>query len=378
MNKSFLLPLTLLLVVFASCTHNGYRIQGEVSPETGLNNATIKLVKDIAPTGTVDDMANWVYIDSVRIKDNQFSIKGKVDTPTVSYLVVTNERGETHLDALILENGTINIQIDSLGYMHSTGTPENDLLHTYNKAKIDEMYATMDYYKTVRKTYPQQKEWEKVVDSISNVMRDMRIEGFKADIDFVKKHINTVAGMHILKEVNPPLTATQKEEILALMNETNKQTPIAQRMIEEIATVEKTAIGKTFIDFSATTHYGKDVQLSDFVGKSDYLLLDFWSSWCQPCIASFPALKTFYNKNRGKKLEIVGISLDRERDEWLNAIQKNELNWVQLSDLKSENEAAKRYGITTIPTTILIDKEGKIVAKNSTIEQMQEIINRKK
>lgn len=364
MKKLFLISLTALFLFTISCTHDGFRIEGEVSPNIELNYTTIKLI-DKAITDSV-------YADSTLIENNQFRFKGNINIPRISHLIVTNERDETYNESFVLENGTIKVKIDSLGYMYISGTSQNDILSEYKATKRQEMFDIMDYYKTARKTYSQ--DWNNVVDSISNVMNQMRKDGAKSDFQYAKKYVNTIAGTYIFEAIVHQLTFQQREEILSLMSNKTKQIP----SIKAIITAQKTAIGSTYIDLQSTTHYGKEVQLSDYVGKTDYLLLDFWSSGCQPCIASLPALKTFYNKNRGGKLEIVGISLDIEKDDWLNAIQKNELNWVQISDLKSESEAAKLYDIIAIPSTILIDKEGKIVAKNNTIEQMQEIINRKK
>lgn len=364
MKKLFLISLTALFIFTISCTHDGFRIEGEVSPNIELNYTTIKLI-DKAITDSV-------YADSTLIENNQFRFKGNINIPRISHLIVTNERDETYNESFVLENGTIKVKIDSLGYMYISGTSQNDILSEYKATKRQEMFDIMDYYKTARKTYSQ--DWNNVVDSISNVMNQMRKDGAKSDFQYAKKYVNTIAGTYIFEAIAHQLTFQQREEILSLMSNETKQIP----SIKAIITAQKTAIGSTYIDLQSTTHYGKEVQLSDYVGKTDYLLLDFWSSGCQPCIASLPALKTFYNKNRGGKLEIVGISLDIEKDDWLNAIQKNELNWVQISDLKSESEAAKLYDIIAIPSTILVDKEGKIVAKNNTIEQMQEIINRKK
>ncbi len=100
--------------------------------------------------------------------------------------------------------------------------------------------------------------------------------------------------------------------------------------------------------------------------KYDFLLVDFWASWCKPCRESHPKLKLLYDKYKGGKLEIMSVSLDDNRSEWIQAIRKDKLTWVQVSDLKGStlNELAKYYNIAFIPFNILINKEGKILATN--------------
>ena len=116
-------------------------------------------------------------------------------------------------------------------------------------------------------------------------------------------------------------------------------------------------------DFSQKTPEGEDLKLSDFRGK--ILLVDFWASWCGPCRRENPHVVKLYNKYKGKGFEILGVSLDNKKDRWLNAIEQDKLEWPHVSDLKGwSNEAAKLYNVTSIPQTILLDREGKIIARN--------------
>jgi thiol-disulfide isomerase/thioredoxin len=105
------------------------------------------------------------------------------------------------------------------------------------------------------------------------------------------------------------------------------------------------------------------VSLSSFKGK--YFLLDFWASWCGPCRRENPNVVKAYRQYHNKGFDILGVSLDDSKDDWLKAIKKDGLSWTQVSDLKGwKNEAATLYGIQGIPMNFLIDKEGKIIAKN--------------
>ena len=126
-----------------------------------------------------------------------------------------------------------------------------------------------------------------------------------------------------------------------------------------------TAIGKIAPDFTQPDTSGKPVKLSDLRGK--YVLVDFWASWCGPCRAENPNLVKTFDRYKDKGFTVLGISLDQpgKKDAWLAAIHKDNLTWTQVSDLKFwDNEVAVLYGVKAIPTNLLLDPEGKIIAKD--------------
>jgi thiol-disulfide isomerase/thioredoxin len=124
-----------------------------------------------------------------------------------------------------------------------------------------------------------------------------------------------------------------------------------------------TGIGQIAIDITLNDVNGKAVSLKSLRGK--YVLIDFWASWCKPCRAENPNNVEMYKKYNNKGFEIFGVSLDSYKDSWLKAIKDDNLTWTHVSDLGGwENAAAKMYGIKSIPATLFIDKDGKIIAKN--------------
>ncbi|MFT5337296.1 MAG: thiol-disulfide isomerase/thioredoxin, partial [Luteibaculaceae bacterium] len=103
-----------------------------------------------------------------------------------------------------------------------------------------------------------------------------------------------------------------------------------------------------------------------------YVLIDFWASWCRPCRAENPNVVAMYKKYKRKGFEIYSVSLDRTKDAWVNAIKQDGLTWTHVSDLKFwQSEGAKTYGVSGIPFTVLIDKEGKIIATNIRGESLR-------
>lgn len=132
---------------------------------------------------------------------------------------------------------------------------------------------------------------------------------------------------------------------------------------------EKTGIGAT-PEFAARDTMGQMIRLSSFRGK--YVLVDFWASWCAPCRKENPNVVAAYKKFHDKGFEIVRISLDTDKESWLKAIRMDGLTWGHVSDLKGwESGLVKEYGVTVVPTSFLVDRNGKVIANNLRGEALQ-------
>lgn len=126
-----------------------------------------------------------------------------------------------------------------------------------------------------------------------------------------------------------------------------------------------TAVGNPFKDFDSKTVDGKDIRFSELVEKGKVTLLDFWASWCIPCIQESKELKELYKTYHGKGFNIVSVSLDTDKQKWLHAIQKHELPWTHISTLKGfKDPGAIEYAVQAIPYIILIDRNGNIINQN--------------
>lgn len=138
-----------------------------------------------------------------------------------------------------------------------------------------------------------------------------------------------------------------------------------------------TEVGMPYREIVARTIDGKEIRLSDYVGKKQLILLDFWASWCIPCIQEVPLLKKLQEKYKNQGLQIVGVSVDSDREKWQGALDKHQPAGIQISELKGwESTSRVDYGVQAIPFTVLIDASGKILARNPHGPLLEEIIEK--
>jgi peroxiredoxin len=131
----------------------------------------------------------------------------------------------------------------------------------------------------------------------------------------------------------------------------------------KVEILKNVQVGKNAPDFTLNDTTGNPVSMSSLKGK--YLLIDFWAAWCGPCRRENPNNVKLYKEFNKKGFEILGVSLDTDRNDWVEAIKSDKLAWTQVSDLKGwKSSAGKLYGVNSIPHTILVDKEGVIIARN--------------
>jgi peroxiredoxin len=190
-------------------------------------------------------------------------------------------------------------------------------------------------------------------------------------IDFIQNHKNSSASLMAM------MMMSQEPENLPLLDSLFQQltpavqnTPQGQELNQFLHEYRATAIGSTAQDFTMNDTNGKPVKLSDFRGK--YVLVDFWASWCMPCRKENPNVVRIHDQYKDRNFTILGVSLDDNREAWLRAIEKDRLKWTHVSDLKKWEQApvAKLYAISAIPCSLLLDPQGRIVAKNLRGEEL--------
>jgi len=188
--------------------------------------------------------------------------------------------------------------------------------------------------------------------------------------NFVKEHPTSIVSAYVTEEqLAPQIDEVELEAIVNKFPPEISSSEYVVKLKEKIEDQKRISVGIIAPDFTMNDPEGKPIQLSSLRGQ--VVLLDFWASWCMPCRQENPNVVKLYQQYHSKGFEILGVSLDRAKENWLKAIQEDKLTWLHVSDLKFwQCAAAKLYAVTVIPQSILIDKDGKIIAKGLRGEAM--------
>jgi peroxiredoxin len=306
-------------------------------------------------------------VDTADVTGGKFTFEGKMEMPDIRFLRLNDQ---DYFAQFFLDNGKITVTAnkDSLRNTKITGSPAQDVFQIY----ITEME------KLNKDVMALQEKFQNAMTTGNTTEAEKAKIDYQAMIDnnkvytknFVKEHTNSVVAAYItLYQLANQVDGAELESITnSFVPEISSSEYVSQlkQMIEE---QKKTAVGVVAPDFTMNDPDGKPIQLSSLRGK--VVMIDFWASWCAPCRQENPNVVKLYNQYHDKGFEILGVSLDRGKDEWIQAIKDDQLTWLHVSDLQFwQNAVARQYGVNSIPQTYLLDKEGKIIAKGLRSEQL--------
>lgn len=356
-----LLFILFIIGAFACTKNQGYKIEVNIEGAEGL------LVLEKYENGKT------TIVDSAEVVNGVATFVGEVTIPENYYLGVKGSRSKI---LLFVENSEISVsgKIDSIAGVVVEGSATNDEY----KVVSDQMGAIHEEYMGL---YKQSQEANALGDTakakeIMAQVEEVYKSAGKLQEDFVANNPASFVTPLLLSQIVQGKSVEKMDSMLSVLDPKLEATASIKAIRERVEKLRKVAVGQIAPDFTQNDPEGNPINFSDVYSANEYTLVDFWAAWCSPCRGENPNVVAVYNDYNAKGFTVFGVSLDRSKEDWLKAIEDDGLTWQHVSDLSYwSNAAAKLYTINSIPSNLLVDKTGKIIAKNLREEALREKIS---
>ncbi len=306
-----------------------------------LNNSGVTQVK-------LENLMARTTLDSVKVSENEFVFKDTISETNFYAVTFTDEL----FTILILEPGdkiTLTVDFDDVKSPKISGSQQSQMIYS---------------------TSQEMSQFDKKVDEYTEKVNEERKIYIR---NFLKNNPSSLTCFFYIDKLDIDEDLEIYKMISNNLSKKYPEHPLVKELVEKVKDATKIDIGMVAPDIELPTPDGTKIKLSSLRGK--VVLIDFWASWCSPCRKESPVMVKIYEKFKSKGFEIYGVSLDSEKENWVRAIAKDGLKWIHVSDLQYWNcAAAVQYGVKGIPFTVLIDKEGKVIAKSLRGEKLEKKI----
>lgn len=360
----------LLLLFSIVCVHSF----AQSNPKPGTKKPEFRITGKypMVPDSTVVLMVNvdTYETDSAYMMNGEFHFRGSVGIPAQFEFQGLNyeERRFYFRDQVFIENSNISME------------PGGERVHVVGSVSNADRRAFFDKLQLVGQKFDAVLNLEEYSYEDSLQLEKYLEEIKAAEINFYINNPDSYYTGFALKNKTIPgtgakVTLTKKElrEIYARLTDRIKSSAYGQAVKRYTEMSDVPEVGEPYADFNLPDVKGTKVKLSDIKGK--YIFVDFWASWCSPCRYQNPKLKSLYETYKSNNFEIVGVSIDSEKEPWIKAVEKDKLTWINvLSEGGRTSEVSQLYGINGLPDNILINPDGIIVKRNIKADELEKVL----
>jgi len=339
---------------FISCSNQaGYSLKVDIKDLPDGSKVFLKYI---------DASNSPITVDSTFTSNGLANFKGSQNFPAMHYLFFENANGNI---PVIIENANIEVaaQKDSLNAAKLSGSDQNTWFSEFVTTSQGFSERANGIATDLQNARANGKE--AFIESLREEYLELQEEAKSYEISFAAEHPGSLITVLLIERMfaSKAVEELKIKELIEAITPEIKESDAGKKLMTLWEANLSTAIGSNAIDFSGPNPNGEIISLSNLKGK--VTIIDFWAAWCKPCRAENPNVVAVYNQYHDKGLEIISISLDKKKEDWIAAIAADQMDWHHISSLAYFSDPiAKQYNINAIPATFILDENGTIVAKD--------------